>query len=100
MSTEPQAAEAAQHPSEDGKITLTISTLDGDWTESFSVHEQLHALVQQTIAHLKLEGEGPWILEYDDEPLEQTQTIAQAGLKEDDILTLNPREAEGASRRQ
>lgn len=91
---------AAHERPEDKKITLTISTLSGDYTHDFPPRQKLQVVVEQTVAQLKLEGEGPWVLEHNGVELSLQQTIEAAGLKDGDILTLNQEEGGGASGRQ
>jgi hypothetical protein len=95
MATEQKERE--QKP--DKKVTLTISTLSGDYTDDFPEHQKLKVVIERTIEKLGLQGEGPWILEKDDAPLDPEQTIEQAGLKDGDVLTLNPAEGGGGSER-
>ena len=83
----------------DKKVTLTITTLEGDYTHDFPAHQKLVVVVEQTIDKLKLKGEGPWILEKDGVELNQELTIAKAGLEDGDVLTLNPQEGGGGSER-
>ena len=82
------------------KVTLTISTLSGDYTHDFPEHQKFQVVIAQTIDALELEGDGPWILEKDGIELSHEQTIEQAGLKDGDVLTLNPQEGGGGSERQ
>ena len=84
----------------DKKVTLTISTLSGDDTHDFPEHHKLQVVVDQTIEKLKLVGEGPWVLEHNGTELSLEQTIKDAGLKDGDVLTLNPQEGGGGSERQ
>jgi len=95
MSTQPD--DKAQN--KDKKVTLTISTLSGDYTHDFPEHQKLQVVVDQTIDKLKLVGEGPWILEQDGTELSLEQTIKDAELKDGDVLTLNPQEGGGGSER-
>lgn len=81
------------------KVTLTISTLSGDYTHDFPEHQKLAVVIEQTVRELKLKGDGPWILEKDDVELNPELTIEQAGLKDGDVLTLNPEEGGGGSER-
>src|SRR5262245_59088337 len=77
------------------KVALTISTLNGDYTHDFPVHQKLQVVVTQTIEKLHLVGDGPWILEKDGVELDQNLTIEQAGLEAGDVLTLSPQEGGG-----
>ncbi len=86
-----------QEQGKEKKVTLTISTLSGDYTHPFPEHQKLAVLIEQTVEKLNLMGEGPWILEKDDAPLDPELTIEQAGLKDGDVLTLNPEEGGGGS---
>ena len=98
MATEQQAPD--QGDKKDKKVTLTISTLTGDYTHDFPEHQKLQVVIAQTVDNLELQGGGPWILEKDGVELSPEQTIKQAGLKDGDILTLNPQEGGGGSERQ
>jgi predicted RNase H-like nuclease (RuvC/YqgF family) len=98
MNAQPESHEH-DRDKHDKKVTLTISTLSGDFTHDFKPDEELKAVVEKTIKKLKLAGEGPWILEHNGETLNQEQTIEQAGLKDGDVLTLNPQEGGGGSGR-
>jgi predicted RNase H-like nuclease (RuvC/YqgF family) len=97
MATQKQTKEHEQR--RDKKVTLTISTLSGDYRHDFPEHQKLKAVVEQTIHKLKLTGEGPWILEKDGAELNQELTISEVGLKDGDVLTLNPQEGGGGSER-
>jgi hypothetical protein len=88
---------AATH--EEKKVELTISTLNGDYSHDFPIHQKLQVVVTQTIEKLQLVGEGPWILEKNGVELEQNLTIEEAGLESCDILTLSPQEGGGGSGR-
>lgn len=91
-----QTEETPTHGS-DKKVTLIISTLSGDYTHDFPEHQKLQVVIQQTIDALQLQGSGPWILEKDGVELDPGQTIEEAGLKDGDVLTLNPQEGGGGS---
>jgi hypothetical protein len=86
-----------QQSAAEKKITLTISTLSGDYTHPFAEDVKLKHVVKKTIDELRIVGEGPWILEYDGAELDQEQTIKHAKLKDGDVLTLNPEEGGGGS---
>ena len=94
-----QEQEKGHDEGKDKKVTLTISTLEGDYTHDFPEHQKLAVVVEQTIEKLELNGEGPWILEKDGVELNQELTIEQVGLKDGDVLTLNPQEGGGGSER-
>jgi hypothetical protein len=83
----------------DKKITLTVSTLSGDHTDEFPPKQKLKVVVEKAIKEIPLEGTGPWILEHQGAELSQDQTIEDAGLEDGDVLTLNPQEGGGGSRR-
>jgi hypothetical protein len=87
-------------PPKDKKVTLTISSLGGDWTHDFPLHQKLSVVVEQAINKLELTGDGPWILDHNGVELNQEQTIEEAGLKDGDVLTLNPQEGGGGSQGQ
>lgn len=82
----------------DKKITLTVSTLSGDYTDEFRPRQKLKVVVEKAIKEIPLEGPGPWILEHEGTELSQDQTIEEAGLKDGAVLTLNPQEGGGGSR--
>ena len=94
-----KATEASAEQGRDKKVTLTITTLEGDYTHDFPENQKLTVVVKKTIDELKLQGEGPWILEKGGVELDQELTIAQASLKDGDVLTLNPQEGGGGSER-
>lgn len=98
MATEQQAPE--QGDKKDKKVTLTISTLSGDYTDDFPEHQKLQVVIEQTVDKLNLQGDGPWILEKDGVELSPEQTIERAGLKDGDVLTLNSQEGGGGSERR
>lgn len=79
------------------KVTLTISSLSGDYTHAFAPDVKLRHVVEKAIKGIPLTGEGPWILEYDGRELDQDETIKHAKLKDGDVLTLNPEEGGGGS---
>ena len=87
-------------PEADQKVTLTISTLSGDYTHEFPRHQKLQVVIKQTIEKLSLTGDGPWILEHNGVELDPQATILDASLNDGDVLTLNPQEGGGGSRRQ
>ena len=84
----------------DKKVTLTVSTLNGDYTHAYPGQQKLQIVIDQTIEELKLTGDGPWILEHNGVELAPTETIKDAGLKDHDVLTLNPQEGGGGAKRQ
>jgi hypothetical protein len=84
----------------DKKAKLTVSTLSGDYTHEFPVHQKLQVVVDQTVAHLHLVAEGEWVLEHNGTQLQLDQTIEQTGLKDGDVLTLSSEEGGGGSERQ
>ena len=86
-------------PKPDKKITLTVSTLSGDYTDDFPPKQKLQAVVGKAIEKIPLQGEGPWILEHDGTELSQDQTIEEAGLEDGAILTLNQEDGGGGSSR-
>ena len=98
MSLEPTALSEPSQKA-DKKVTLTVSTLSGDYTHAFPEHQKLQVVIDQTVEKLQLTGPGPWILEHDGVELAPTETIEAAGLKDGDVLTLNPQEGGGGSRR-
>lgn len=83
----------------DKRITLTVSTLSGDHTDEFPPKQKLKVVVEKAIKEIALEGRGPWILEHEGTELSQDHTIEAAGLEDGDILTLNPQEGGGGTRR-
>lgn len=100
MNIEADTQQSGHERPENKKVTLTISTLSGDYTHDFPPHQKLQVVAEQTVHELKLEGPGPWILEHNGVELSLQQTIEQAGLKDGDIMTLNQEEGGGASERQ
>ena len=91
---------AHDKPDADKKVSLTVSTIEaGDYVHEYPIHQKLQVVVDQTIAHLNLVGDGPWILEHDGAELSLTETIEQAGLKDGDVLTLSGQEGGGGSDR-
>ncbi len=89
----------SQGEGKDKKVTLTVSTLEGDYTHDYPEHQKLTVVIEQTIAKLELKGDGPWILEKNDLPLDSQQSIKEAGLVDGDVLTLSPQEGGGGSGR-
>jgi Protein of Unknown function (DUF2604) len=81
----------------DKKVSLTISSLSGDVTLDFPPHQKLKIVVEHAVQALHLTGTGPWVLDKNGVPLDQDQTIEQAGLVDGDILTLSPEEGGGGS---
>ncbi len=96
--SKPEAGEPKDHKP-DKKITLTVSSLSGDYTDDFPRKQKLRAVVEKAIAEIPLQGAGPWILEHEGTELSQDHTIEAAGLEDGDILTLNPQEGGGGTRR-
>jgi predicted RNase H-like nuclease (RuvC/YqgF family) len=99
MATQAQEQEQEHGQGKDKKVTLTITTLEGDYTHDFPEHQKLTTVIEQTVDKLELKGDGPWILEKDDVELNAELTIAEAKLKDGDVLTLNPEEGGGGSER-
>jgi hypothetical protein len=91
----PDAADKPPKP--DKKITLTISTLSGDFTDTFPANQKLKVVVDKAIKKLGLTG-NEWILEYEGRVLPLEQTITEAGLADGAILSLNTPEGGGGSR--
>jgi hypothetical protein len=91
---------AAVEEKHEKKVELTITTLSGDFEHRFDDDETLQAVVDETIKHLKLVGEGPWVLEFNGVELPLGQTIEQAKLDNGNVLTLNPQEGGGGSERE
>ncbi len=83
----------------DKKITLTVSTLSGDYSDEFPPKQKLKVVVEKAINEIRLEGPGPWILEHEGTELSQDRTIEDAGLEDGDVLTLNPQDGGGGSGR-
>jgi predicted RNase H-like nuclease (RuvC/YqgF family) len=79
------------------KVELTVSTLSGDYTHAFAEHDKLEHVIEKTIKALELQGEGPWILEFDGRELSHSETIKEAKLQDGDVLTLNPQGGGGGS---
>ena len=60
MATEHAVANEKAAPNgKDKKVTLTISTLSGDYTHDFPGQQKLQVVIDQTIEKLKLTGEDP-----------------------------------------
>jgi hypothetical protein len=98
MSQPTEAAHAT--PTAGKKVTLTVSTIEaGDYTHDYPIHQKLQIVIDQTIAQLKLTGEGPWVLEHDGAELAPSETIEAAGLVDGDVLTLSAQEGGGGSSR-
>lgn len=101
----PRDAKQTQPPQEDPgngpdhKVTLTISTLSGDYTDDFPARQKLQAVVERTVAKLHLVGNSPWVLERGGVELDQGLTIESAELTNGDVLTLSPPEGGGGSGR-
>lgn len=81
----------------DKKVSLTISSLSGDVTLEFPPHQKLKIVVEDAVRELQLVGPGPWVLDKNGVPLDQNQTIEEAGLVDGDVLTLSPEEGGGGS---
>jgi Protein of Unknown function (DUF2604) len=89
--------DTADKPKPDKKITLTISTLSGDFTGDFPANQKLKVAFEKTIKKLGLTGEE-WILDYQGQQLSLDATIADAGLADGAVLTLSTPEGGGGSR--
>ncbi len=79
---------------ENKKITITMSSLSGDVTLDVPPNQPLHAVVERAVSKLKLVG-GPWILDQNGSPLDQDQTVGEAGLVDGAVLTLSQEEGGG-----
>ena len=59
----PDLSPEASKRAEGKRISLTVSTLSGDYTHAYAEHSKLQHVVDRTIEELELTGEGTWILE-------------------------------------
>lgn len=85
--------------SNDKKVELTVSSLSGDVTLDVPPHQRLAVLVEHAVHELHLSG-GPWVLDKNGVPLDQSLTVEEAGLVDGDVLVLSPEEGGGGSGRE
>jgi len=72
------------------KITLTFATTAGDFTDEFPPNQPLHAVKTVVMAKLKLDPSqaDQFVVTLDGEPLDESKTLAELGLNDNLILTL------------
>jgi hypothetical protein len=72
------------------KITLTFATTAGDFQDEFPANQPLHAVKKTVMAKLKLDASqaDQFAVTLDGNPLDESKTLAELGLTNNLILTL------------
>lgn len=72
------------------KITLTFATTAGDFEDEFAPNQPLQAVKKVVMAKLKLDPSqaDEFVVTLDGNPLDETKTLAELGLTDNLILTL------------
>lgn len=81
----------------DSKITVTVTTLSGNYTDEFNIHQKLQHVVDKAFHALHIvpaEGEV-WELRYNNVVLNLPQNLEEAGIPDHATLTLAPQEGGG-----
>lgn len=97
--TEVIKAEKSKPDEKPNKLTLSIVTLSGNYSDEFNVHQKLQHVVDATFKELGIQpapGEE-WLLKNGDTTLTLTQTIEDAKLQDGTTLMLAPREGGGGT---
>ncbi len=83
----------------DNKVTLTVITLSGNYTDEFNVHQKLQHVIDKTFTKLHIQpAQGEvWVLTYNGTELNPAQTIEEARLPNGAQLQLAPKEGGGGS---
>src|SRR5690348_5725549 len=83
----------------ENKVTLTVITLSGNYSDDFNVHQRLQHVVDKTFEELTITpapGEQ-WVLRYNNVVLDLARTIGDAGIPDGATLELAPVEGGGGA---
>lgn len=81
----------------DNKVTVTVTSLSGNMTDEFNVHQKLRHVMEKAFNELHIvpaAGEE-WQLRYNDTVLNLEQSLEDAHIPDNATLTLAPREGGG-----
>lgn len=84
----------------DNKITLTIASLSGSFTDDFNVHQKVEHIIKEANRRLNITpapGEQWQLTRPDDSVIDPNSTIAEAGLTSGMTLTYAPVESGGGA---
>ena len=83
----------------DNKVTLTVITLSGNYTDEFNIHQTLQHVIDMTFnkLHIKPAAGEVWVLSYNGTELNPTLTIEVAHLPNGAQLQLAPKEGGGGA---
>ena len=83
----------------ENKVSLTVITLSGNFTDEFNVHQTLQHVIDKAFHELKIKpaANEQWVLTYNGTQLNATQTIGDAHLPNGAQLQLAPVEGGGGA---
>lgn len=72
------------------KLHLTISSANGDWEHDFPENQPVHAVKTTAIAHFHMDPSqvDKFILTYDGQALDESNTLAELNIPDGSILIL------------
>jgi hypothetical protein len=70
------------------KVTLTVETLSGSFSDEFNVHQTLEHVTRAAMKELAIvqRPNERWVLKYGERELTLSQTIQEAGLPDGAVL--------------
>jgi hypothetical protein len=79
------------------RLHLTIQTASGSYSDQFNGHEQVRAVIKQTVAHLHLHEDpaNPFVLEYNGQDLVLDSTLYENHIPDGATLTMRTRTSGG-----
>lgn len=84
----------------DNKITLTVASLSGSFTDDFNIHQKVDHIIKEANRQLNItpaSGEKWQLTRPDDSVIDPNLTIAGAGLTSGMTLTYAPEESGGGA---
>ena len=81
------------------KVTLTVITLSGNYSDEFNVHQRLQHVIDKAFNELTIKpapGEQ-WVLRYNNAVLDPNRTIEEAAIPDGAMLELAPVEGGGGA---
>ena len=83
----------------ENKITITVTSLSGNYTDEFNIHQKLQHVMDKAFEalHIVPAAGEEWQLRYNDVVLSLTQSLEDAKIPNHAKLTLAPREGGGGS---
>jgi hypothetical protein len=76
------------------KLTLTVSSANGDWEHDFSPNKPIHAVKTTAMAHLHMDPSqaDQFVLTYNGQILNEGQTLEEAGIPDGSVLMLEKKD--------